>query len=41
MLLIWILTGILASVSVPVAVALWGWFGLHPFLTIVMIIFFA
>jgi hypothetical protein len=41
MLLIWILTGILASLKVSSAVALWGWFGLHPFLTILMIIFLA
>jgi hypothetical protein len=41
MLLIWILTGILASLKVSIAVALWGWFGLHPFLTVLMIIFLA
>jgi hypothetical protein len=39
MILIWILTGILASLNIPIAVLLWGWFGLHPFLTILLIIF--
>ena len=38
MLLVWFLTAILASVNVPIAVALWGWFGLHPVITILLII---
>jgi hypothetical protein len=41
MVLVWILTGILASLKISIAVALWGWFGLHPFLTILMLIVFA
>jgi len=40
MFLLWIMTGILASLKISVAVALWGWFGLHPIYTILLIIFF-
>lgn len=39
MLLIWILTGILASCGVPLAITLWTWCGYHPIWTILMIIF--
>lgn len=41
MLLIWILTGILASLKVSIMVVLWGWFGIHPILTVLMILFLA
>ena len=40
MFIVWLLTAILQSCGVPIAITLWGWFGLHPFLTILMLIFF-
>ena len=41
MILVWILTAILQSLDVPVAIALWHWFGTHVILTILMLIFLA
>jgi hypothetical protein len=41
MLLVWIITGILASLHVADAVALWAWFGAHWFLTLLMLLFLA
>jgi hypothetical protein len=41
MLLVWILTWILSSLHVAAAVALWGWFGVHWILTILMLLFLA
>jgi hypothetical protein len=39
MIILWLITGILASCGTPIAVTLWNWFGLHPIWTILMIIF--
>lgn len=39
MFLVWLLTGILASLHVVDAMLLWHWFGHHLVLTILMIFF--
>lgn len=41
MLVVWILTGIMQSLSFAPAVELWHWFGHHVLLTILMLIFLA
>jgi hypothetical protein len=42
MFFIWIFTGMLATVGQwQPAINIWNWCGLHPFLTILLIIFFA
>lgn len=41
MILVLILTGILQSLGVPEAQALWGWFGDNLFWTVLMVIFLA
>lgn len=41
MLLVWVLTAILQSIGLPLAVSLWAWFGLHPFVTIFLILILA
>jgi hypothetical protein len=41
MIAIWLVTLILASQHVPVAILLATWFGQHVFLTILMLIFLA
>lgn len=43
MFIIWVLTGILATIPdpLPLAVQVWHWFGAHVFLTILMLVFLA
>lgn len=41
MILVYILTAILQSLNVEIAVQLWQWFGQHIFLTILMLLFLA
>lgn len=41
MLVVWVVTAILQSMDVPVAVQLWDWFGRHVLLTILLILFLA
>lgn len=41
MVLVWILTAILQSQHVDIAVQLWHWFGQHVILTILMLLFLA
>lgn len=41
MLLVWILTYILQSLGVHDALLLWHWYGQHPVLTVLMILFLA
>ena len=41
MLLVWVLTAILQSCGVPIAITLWHWFGLHPIITVLLILFLA
>lgn len=38
MFLVWILTAILQSCNVPLAITLWHWFGLHPWITVLLLI---
>ena len=41
MFAIWVLTAILASCNVPIAMTLWAWFGAHIWQTILLLIFLA
>ena len=41
MFIVWILTAILQSANVPIAITLWNWFGTHVWQTILLLIFLA
>lgn len=43
MFLVWIVTGILATIPdpLPLAVEVWHWFGVHWLLTVLMLVFLA
>ena len=39
MFFIWVMTWVLAQCDVPLAIKLWHWYGLHPVITVLMILF--
>lgn len=41
MLLVWILTAIFQSIPIQPFPVIWNWFGLHPIITILLILIFA